>query len=61
LELSETLAINFCRPLSSYAYLSQLLMFRLVGYTEVGQYPKAISETLKCLLRKHVTKVSPNY
>ncbi|KAM3702347.1 hypothetical protein ACJW31_04G019600 [Castanea mollissima] len=29
---------------------------RLVGYTEVGQYPKEISETLKCLLKKHVTK-----
>ncbi|KAM3750179.1 hypothetical protein ACB098_04G018200 [Castanea mollissima] len=29
---------------------------RLVGYTEVGQYPIAISETLKCLLKKHVTK-----
>lgn len=29
---------------------------RLVGHTEVGQYPKAISETLKCLLKKHVTE-----
>ncbi|KAK9997484.1 hypothetical protein SO802_022170, partial [Lithocarpus litseifolius] len=29
---------------------------RLVGYTEDRQYPKAISETLKCLLKKHVTK-----